>query len=294
MIRNTHITVIGGDARQVYAADHLAKAGYTVTTFGLSSAPQSAKACQTYADAVQNAEIVLLPLPMSRDHLQITGTELSLSVFQSRLRQGMTVFCGMPDTSFVHSSQEIGVKVVDYASDEVFMIRNALPTAEGAVAIAMGELRRTLFGSKIFVVGYGRIGKLLSELLKSMGAEVTVAARKMTDLTLASLHGCKPHRILPGEEGSYYLPALPEAYHVIFNTAPVRLIHEELLRHIPKDTVLIDLASAPGGIDYDTANRLGLKTVIALSLPGKVAPITAGEIIGDLVMSHLREEETSP
>ena len=74
---------------------------------------------------------------------------------------------------------------------------------------------------------------------------------------------------------------------MLFNTVPVRLIDEDVLRSLPQDIVLIDLASAPGGIDYDAANRLGRKTVVALSLPGKVAPITAGEIVGDLVHSYV-------
>ena len=294
MNRETHIAVIGGDARQVFAADRIAEAGYTVSSYGLCSIPRRATACQTYIEAMQKADVVLLPLPLSRDRLQITGTDISLSDCISQLKQGMTVFGGMPDEEFLRKADARGTAVVNYAADEIFMMRNALPTAEGAVAIAMGELRRTLFGSHVLVVGYGRIGKLLSELLKSMGAEVTVAARKMTDLTLASLHGCRSHRILPKTDGSFYLPQLSESYHVIFNTVPVKLIDEKILTQMPQDTVLIDLASAPGGIDYDTANRLGLKTVIALSLPGKIAPITAGEIIGDLVISHLKEEGISP
>ena len=123
-----------------------------------------------------------------------------------------------------------------------------------------------------------------------MGADVTVAARKETDLTMAELHGC--HRLPLCREPSsdvYYLSVPQKRYHVIFNTVPAPVIGERVLRHLGCDTVLIDLASAPGGIDYDTASALGLKTVIALSLPGKVAPVTAGEIIGECVLRRLRE-----
>ena len=170
------------------------------------------------------------------------------------------------------------------------MIRNALPTAEGALAIAMTALSRTLFGSHALVIGYGRIGKLLSDLLVKMGAHVTVAARKESDLAVASLHGCHaiPITHVSGT-GEFVLPDMDMSCHVIFNTAPAKLLDERVLRQMHPDTVLIDLASAPGGIDYDAAARLGIKTIIAQSLPGKVAPITAGEILAECLLTG-REE----
>ena len=141
----------------------------------------------------------------------------------------------------------------------------------------------------MLVVGYGRIGKLLADLLHLMGANVTVAARKETDLALARMHGCQTNLIR--EKNDRSVLSLSTQYHVILNTVPVCLFDEDTLRTMEAETVLIDLASAPGGIDYDAANRLGLKTIVALSLPGQVAPITAGEIIGDLILSHLRKEQ---
>lgn len=285
MNNGTRIAVIGGDRRQIYAADYLSQAGYKVNTYGLCDLPQYATPCETYTEALENIHIILLPLPVTRDHLQINGTDLSLSSFLSHLTSQTTVFAGMPDKKLIDDMKTRGANVIDYAENEVFKIQNALPTAEGAVAIAMGELRRTLSGSRALIIGYGRIGKLLGDLLKNMGCDVSIAARKDTDLTLARLHGCHSIRIQT-EKGSSVLD-IPSQFHVIFNTAPVRLIGESVLRKLSQDTVLIDLASAPGGIDYDAANRLGIKTVVALSLPGKLTPITAGEIIGELVSASI-------
>ena len=193
----------------------------------------------------------------------------------------------MPGASFTEEVLRRDCHIIDYTKDEIFQLRNALPTAEGALTIAMSELRRTLRGSQALVIGYGRIGKLLADLLRNMGASVTVAARKNTDRTLAQLHGCQSIPIHEAPTKNALI--LPQVYHVIFNTVPVKLIDEAILQKIPEETVLIDLASAPGGIDYDAANRLGRKTVLALSLPGKVAPITAGEILGDLIVSDLEK-----
>ena len=284
-----HIAVIGGDARQVFAADYLSQNNIYVTTYGLSSSSQHAIPCKTYQDAVAGAQLILLPLPLSRDHMQITGTDISLSLFLSCLKEGTTIFCGFPDSIISDRIKERACIVIDYALDDVFMIRNALPTAEGAVGLAMSALRRTISGSQMLVVGYGRIGKLLADLLHLMGANVTVAARKETDLALARMHGCQTNLIR--EKNDRSVLSLSTQYHVILNTVPVCLFDEDTLRTMEAETVLIDLASAPGGIDYDAANRLGLKTIVALSLPGQVAPITAGEIIGDLILSHLRKEQ---
>lgn len=280
------IAVIGGDARMVSAAEHLAHSGWTVKVWGLSSSPHDAMICDTPEEALQNVSFLLLPIPMTRDHLQISGTDLTLLSLGALLREGMTVFCGMPDEDFAELAQQRGAAVVDYSRDEVFMIRNALPTAEGAVAIAMNELRRTLYASRALVIGYGRIGKLLADLLVRLGADVTVAARKSTDRATAELHGCQSLPISRQNGDEYILSVPTRSYHVIFNTVPVPLMDDHILRTLDGDTVLIDLASAPGGIDYDAANRRGLKTVVALSLPGKVAPITAGEIIGDYILTY--------
>ncbi len=284
------IAVIGGDARQVAAADFLTRAGCYVATWGLCDIPQSASVYATPEEAFEGSRILILPIPLSKDRLQVTGTELSLLTLLSMIQKGVKILCGRPEEAFVKQVLERGAQVCDYSQDEVFMLRNAQPTAEGAVAIAMNELRRTLFESYALVVGYGRIGKLLADLLLKMGVNVTVAARKPTDLAVARLHGCDTLQILPIQD-TYLLSTPKQPIHVIFNTVPVKLIGEDILKTLAKDTLLIDLASAPGGVDYDAAHKRGLKTVVALSLPGKVAPVTAGEIIGEYVLTHIKEDD---
>ena len=287
MAKKIQIAVLGGDARQVSAAEWLVEHGCQVSAWGLCDMSTAVEVCESPDAAIREAEVLLLPIPLSRDQLWVNGTSLSVSTLSSILRPGMTVLCGMPNSEWIADAEQRNVEVIDYSRDEIFMIRNALPTAEGAVAIAMNEMRRTLFDSNIMVVGYGRIGKLLADLLIRIGANVTVAARKSADLATAELHGCKTCPLLcTSEDEAYSMPVLRERYHVIFNTVPFPLIEESVLESLATDTVLIDLASAPGGIDYDAANRLGLKTVVALSLPGKVAPVTAGEIIGECVLRY--------
>ena len=154
-------------------------------------------------------------------------------------------------------------------------------TAEGAVQMAMEELPVTVHGARCLVTGYGRIGKALSRLLWVMGAQVTVAARRFAEQSLARTQGCAVIDIA----------SLPDAgdFDVIFNTVPAMLFDRQLLRRLEKNTLLIDLASRPGGVDFNAAAELQIKTVWALSLPGRVAPKTAGGIIKDTILNMVRE-----
>ncbi|MBO5797518.1 MAG: NAD(P)-binding domain-containing protein, partial [Clostridia bacterium] len=147
----------------------------------------------------------------------------------------------------------------------------------------MEELPITLRGARCLVTGYGRVGRALASLLCAMGARVTVAARRCADRAAATTGGCE----------AVDTAALAEAgdFDVIFNTVPVQLFDGELLKKLNRSTLLIDLASRPGGVDFSAAAALQMKTVWALSLPGRVAPKTAGEIIKHTLCNMLKEAE---
>ncbi|MEG0692813.1 MAG: dipicolinate synthase subunit DpsA, partial [Oscillospiraceae bacterium] len=127
---------------------------------------------------------------------------------------------------------------------------------------------------------------VLSRMLSCMGAKVTVSARKFSDIAwiqvngYSSIHTCDLAEVISTQQ-------------LIFNTVPATVLDENLLSQVKKDCLLIDLASKPGGIDFDTAKRLGLKTIWALSLPGKVAPISAGKIIFDTIQNIESERRYS-
>ena len=160
-------------------------------------------------------------------------------------------------------------------------MRNAAATAEGAVEIAMREYDRTICGSRCLVTGFGRIGKALAWALRGLGASVSVSARKPADLAWIEVYGYTPVKsdeICRGEN-----------YDIIFNTVPAMVFSESVLSRIHPSTLMIDLASMPGGIDFDAARKRGLRTVHALSLPGKTAPRAAGEIIKNTIYTMMEE-----
>ncbi len=292
--------VIGGDERQLTAANRLAEGGHEVSVWGISGASSSyGNAVRTLdlTSAIRGAGVVLLPLPMSNDGVRICigGTpqatdppELRFTHLLDVLEEGQRVFAGRIPPHFKTAAGERGIQLYDYSENELFQIRNALPTAESAIEIAMRELPVILDGIRAAVIGYGRIGKTLARLLDAFSADVTVAARKSTDLTWIEVNGYHP---LPIESinGESSLCALKDC-RIIFNTVPHWLFTRSVLSALRPDVLLIDLASAPGGIDPQAASDCEIRVIRALSLPGKCAPETAGIILADTVIAMMTRE----
>ena len=179
-------------------------------------------------------------------------------------------------------AEERGLLLRDYFAREELAILNAVPTAEGAIQIAMEELPITLHEARVLVVGFGRVGRALAPRLQALGARVTVAARRYEQRSLAQSMGL-------GTERADRLPDWLCGYDLVVNTAPARVLGVEELSALKEGALVIDLASKPGGVDMAGAAALGVRVVWALSLPGKVAPVSAGRYIMDTVY-HIMEE----
>jgi dipicolinate synthase subunit A len=175
---------------------------------------------------------------------------------------------------------------IDYALSEEFLIKNAVLTAEGALETAMQEMKTALYGSETLIAGFGRIGSYLARILKDLGAKTTVVARSEKSKVNSEISG---HRVISADELGTVLPSTD----LVFNTAPSVLFKEKELKSLKKDAFIIDLASLPGGVDFYNAERIGIKTIHTLGLPGKYAPETAGRIIFEATSKILRERGIS-
>ena len=294
MANSIKITFCGGDGRQLSAARALVGKGYNVFAFAL---PVGAS-CDgvEYQDdpvcALRDARAIVLPLPTSRDGVHLNTSfdgapsNFKLSNVLNLVDDSALIIGGKLPPAFSANAIDKGFGVRDYFESETFQIKNAYTTAEAALSIAMNSLSKNIRGARIAVTGYGRISRHLCRLLLGMGAEVTVCARKESDLTWAESAGCKTLNI--GRAEAVY--ELACGYDVIYNTVPSWIFDREFLERVDKNTRIIELASAPGGIDICAAKELSSNISWALSLPGKYAPDSAGELIAECVDRFLAQE----
>lgn len=279
------ILVAGGDLRYVYTARKLLE-DYDVCAVGFTRQflPDAAiRLAESAADGLPACDALVLPMPVSDDGVLVNAPfsrqALSLSSFLPRLKPDALVFGGKFGKAR-ELFEDAGFPVIDYLASEELAACNAIPTAEGAVQILLEEMPRTLCGSRILVLGFGRIGTRLAYILSALGAKVTVAARQSADRSRAYQLGC---------EAMDYPQITPEDFDVLCNTVPAKVITREILGRLSPEALVLDLASKPGGVDLDAAKEYGSRVVWALSLPGKTAPVTAGEIIAGTI-GHLMEE----
>lgn len=168
-----------------------------------------------------------------------------------------------------------GHPAIDLLRDEGYLAENAAITAHCALKEAACRLPATLCRCPVLVLGWGRIGKCLSRLLQSLGASVTVAARKETDRAMAAALGYE------AEAFSLLHRRLPQA-RVIFNTVPAPVLSEAQTALCRPGCLMIDLASRPG--------IAGPEVVSARGLPGRDAPESSGALIAATILRLLETE----
>jgi len=296
METKSKIGVLGGDRRQLALCSLFADKGFECALWGIESSSSGSLdnvvKCVDWKCAVNGADAVILPLPLTTDGVRLNCSNSSGStetyipriteIIQSLDRKTL-LFAGKIPVNLRRFASEHNIRFIDYYESEEFQIKNAVPTVEGAISIAIKELDITLADARCAVVGYGRIGRTLGVKLNALGSRTSCIARSGKDLAWASCDGCVPIKL------QEYSP-LKDCFDVIFNTVPHMIFSGDLLRDMGKNTLIIDLASQGCGVDTAEAEKYGIKTIKALSLPGKTSPFTAGKIIFESVYEVLREE----
>lgn len=283
------VSVIGGDLRAVTLARLLDGDGYEVSVFGFDREIDTSglNLVSNMHDALA-AEVIILPIPASSDGVNINAPyaekPILIDDFLAMIGSSKLVLAGCISPALAAKFDKEGVALIDYYNREELMVKNAIPTAEGAVEIALSEMPITLSGASVLVIGYGRIGKILTKILLALGSRVTVSARRWGDLAWIECAGAKA-------VNTAKIAADIGEYDVIFNTVPSLVLGETELGGMNENALIIDLASVPGGVDLETAKALNRRVIWALSLPGKTAPISAGCIIKDTVKNILCELE---
>ena len=280
------IAVIGGDLRQIYTAMSFADKGYETALFGFDNYTGDiglCTKCRNLADALNKSKAVILGNPVSNDGLNLFCPMNEEKVTVEEVVSDIEKDCIVLGGRCGNISSNFSYKIIDYFEREDLVIANAYLTAESAVGIAMYEMNESIRDMSVLVMGYGRIGKSLCHILKGMGANVYASARKESDFAWIRAFGYSP------VDTGRVCDVVSECK-LLFNTIPKVVLGEDVLCCLQKDTLIIDLASKPGGVDFDAAKKCGLKTIWALALPGKKLPAGAGRVQADVILDILDDE----
>ena len=259
------ILFAGGDRRTLVAIDYVKRAGYSVKTYAVTD---------RFPFDGSGISAMVLPFPcVKRGTLNApmieTPPTLSELIRETGIDKNIPVIGGpIPENPFPH--------FIDLSTREDLKLRNAVTTVEGAVKLLIQYTDHAIFGSRSLVVGYGAIGKRLAKILSAMGSAVTVAARKEKDRVDGELQGFS----------AIHTEAMDLAeFDLVINTVPAPLLGESVVSTAPPHTLFLELASAPGGIFRGDPRR---NILDGPALPGKVAPVTAGEDLAKTVISILK------
>ncbi|HHV62313.1 MAG TPA: dipicolinate synthase subunit DpsA [Firmicutes bacterium] len=282
MARGLHglvIAVLGGDYREIELIREFLSQGAKVKAIGYPPMPELAgvEMVSTIWDAIRGSDVIVVGMGGldvggkvrtldSSVNLQITEEVLSV------IPPNVPFFIGIARPRLKEFARKHNVRLIEVTEQDDVAILNSIPTAEGAIQIAMEELPITIHGCNAIVIGLGRVGMTMARTLIALGARTTVVARNPAQLARAEEMGARP---VPLSD----LKDIVGQADVIFNTVPAVVLTESVLRMMRPNVLIIDLASHPGGTDFEAAAKLQIKAILALGLPGKVAPKTSGQIL---------------
>ena len=273
------IGFVGGDLRQLTLLECFKNAGYDVKIYGYKDAQQSVDEISE----IYNSDILILPMPTcSGQYIYAPMYDKKIHINDIDYSKFKKIFYAGGNEILNKMLISSGALSVDYLKNEELILKNAISTAEGALDIAISETATTIFKSKVLITGFGKVAKATAKVFSGLGANVYISARKKEAVCEAECFGYtgvdmkEVHKIKNNMD-------------IIINTVPALVLHREFLKGLKEDALIIDLASKPGGVDFDAARDLNVRVIWALSLPGKTAPISSGQFIYDTICSILSE-----
>lgn len=272
--------ILGGDYRYKILMDMLMEDGYFVKAYCNDFIEERAGSVDELLDGI---DVLIGPIPCTKDNKHIFVNDCS-DIKIDKFIEGMynhgakMLIAGVVTNSIIKEAVKYNIKTFDFFEQEEVAVKNAVPTAEGAIQTAMQESIRTIFGSSSLVLGYGRCGKILSNMLKGMGANVTATYRNEKDSAYIKAYGMNGLNLC--ELKSYI-----KNFDFVFNTIPHLVINKDILKRMDKNTIIIDIAQAPGGVDFNFARDINIRAFYCPGLPGRVAPYTAAQILKDAAVN---------
>ena len=283
--------ILGGDLRSIRLAQMLADDGNNVISFGQEQSDEILddgiiEKAKTLNTAIEKAQIIVAPIPFSSNGENINApfSENKIMIEELLKPNKTKIFIGGNINNEIKEKlKDKYSEVIDVMQREELAILNTIATAEGTIQVAIENTDKILQGSRVLILGFGRVAKIVASKFHNLSANVTCSARKVSDLAWIKAYGYNSLNI---NDMLYDL----KEFDIIINTVPQTIITERELKHMDPEVLLIDLASSPGGIDSKMAINMGLKFVWALALPGKVAPSSSAKFIKETIYNVLEEK----
>ena len=293
--KKKRVLVMGGDKRELYLLRELANSEYKVSAFAIPKGmlPKGILYCGELTEEFALADIIILPMPGISNEGKLYAPMIADPIYiqeeqWQQIRKHTIVLVGVASMKLKELADDLQWALIETAELDEIAIPNSIPTAEGAIQIAVKETDFTLDGAMVVVLGYGRVGEVLSKKLRALNSNVQVVNRGSNRKNLAETDGF----VTANWEN---LASVLRDGDIIYNTVPSLVITEEILAQMKKEAIIVDLASRPGGTDFTAAEKYGIKAILASGLPGKVAPKFAGELLAkvypELMAQALKEQE---
>lgn len=265
---NGQTILLISDMRQVYLAEILTKKGISVRCLDIRNSQTAEEQLSKLKNFLTEAAILILPIPVAKVPKQDQLNE----ILNKNLKNDTLVLGGC----FSEEQRDIlgrrGIRYLDFMEDEVVTQENAVATAEGAIAELVNHSPYNIEGAKILVTGYGNCGKEIALKLRGLGARVTVLARRREVRKQAKEDGFYAVDFAFGPE-----EAMGAA--MLVNTVPAPVVTRVIIRELPRDAYILDIASKPGGTDFACAKEAGIRADLVLGIPGKYAPKESAYIL---------------
>ncbi|GAA3406550.1 dipicolinate synthase subunit DpsA [Paenibacillus hodogayensis] len=294
MLTGIQVALIGGDARQLEVIQKFSELDASVTLIGFDNLQHVFSGVTKVAlspQALEKSDAVILPV-VGTDDTGAVESIFSTSDIAIRdehllaLPSHAKLYTGMAKPYLKKLCSEHNIELIELLDRDDVAIYNSIPTAEGALMMAIQNTDITIHGSSCMVLGLGRTGLTMARTLQGLGAHVKVGIRKPEHFARAWEMGFSP----------FYLGELSNQVtniDLLFNTIPTMIVTAQIIANMPHRAVIIDLASKPGGTDFRFAEKRGVKAMLAPGLPGIVAPKTAGRIIANTVAQLIMDDVTT-
>lgn len=290
MLTDMHVAIIGGDARQLEVIRKLIELDARLSLIGFDQLDHGfTGASKERLDEIDFTDIDAIILPVSGTNsagevetIFSNETVVLTEDILSQTPDHCVVYSGISNSYLDGIIKSTNRKLVRLFERDDVAIYNSIPTVEGTIMMVIQHTDITIHNSRVAVLGLGRVGMSVARSFAALGANVKVGARKTEHIARITEMGLTPFRLSDIAEEVKDID-------VCINTIPHLIVTASVISKMPAHTLIVDLASKPGGTDFRYAEKRGIKALLAPGLPGIVAPKTAGQIVANVLSQLLLE-----